>query len=64
MSKIVEVLRVLGASLLALFSFDYGTKRAENKQLKRKAKANAKHTKNRKLIANMSDEQLRKYLFK
>jgi len=56
--RVVEVLRVLGASLLALFSFDYGTKRAENKQLKREAKANDKFNKSRKEVANLSDDAL------
>ena len=40
MSKIVEVLRVLGASLLALLSFKAGGDSAKKKELEKKVKDN------------------------
>lgn len=64
-SSIIESIVGLAKKLIPLFCFyKLGTKTQENKQLKQEAKQNEKHNKNRKLIANMSDDELLKFLHK
>ena len=62
-SSIIDSIVGLAKKLIPLFGFyKLGSKTQENKQLKSEAKQNEKHIKGRKLIANMSDDELLKYL--
>ena len=61
--KVMGVLAKVGLPLLLMFQASSNAKKKEQlKQAKEEMKSNEKHSKNRKLIANMSDDELLKYL--
>lgn len=58
------IIKVLSYFLPSLFLYNQGSKNEKLKQAKKEIKASKKHNENRKLIVNMSDDELLEYLHK